>query len=121
MSEPSQRQLQVGELARHALTSFLQRGDLHDEVLSKVFITIPEVRLSPDLKIATVYVNTLNGVPIQPIIKALAKNKHFIRMDLAKKLQMKFAPDLRFRPDETIDEATRIDNLLRSVKTESIQ
>jgi ribosome-binding factor A len=67
-------------------------------------------------KIPTVYVNTLNGVPISPIIKALAKNKHFIQLDLAKRLQMKFAPDLRFRPDETIEEVTRIDNLLRSVK-----
>jgi ribosome-binding factor A len=116
MGAPSQRQLQVGELARHALTTFLQRGELYDDVISKAFITIPEVRLSPDLKIATVYVNTLNGVPISPIIKALAKNKHFIRLDLAKKLQMKYAPDLRFRPDETIEEATRIDTLLRSVK-----
>lgn len=112
----SQRQLRVGELARHALIELIQRGDFYENpILNKSFITIPEVRMSPDLKIATVYVNTLNGKGVQEIIKALAANRHQLRMGLAKRLELKYATDLRFRPDETLEEAARIDALLKNV------
>jgi ribosome-binding factor A len=112
----SQRQLRVGEIARHALIESIQRGEFYEApILNKTFITIPEVRMSPDLKIATAYINTLNGKGVKEIIKALAANKHFLRMEMAKRLHLKYAADLRFRPDETLEEAARIDALLKGV------
>jgi ribosome-binding factor A len=108
----SQRQLRVGELVRHAIAQMILRGDIHNDYIARSFLTIPEVRLSPDLKIATVYVNVLNNKGIETIIKALAKEKYAIRTQIAKTLGLKFAPDLRFRPDEAIEEAGRIDKLL---------
>ncbi|MFT3732786.1 MAG: 30S ribosome-binding factor RbfA [Hyphomicrobium sp.] len=111
---PSQRMLRVGELIRHKLSEMLARGDIHDDVLSSHVVTIPEVRLSPDLKLATVYVMPLGGNDVKPVIEALTRNKKYIRAEVAHTLNLRYAPDLRFREDETFEEATRIDRLLDS-------
>jgi ribosome-binding factor A len=113
-SAPSQRQLRVAELIRHAIADALTRGDIADEVIGRHVITVPEVRMSPDLKIATVYVMPLGGVDGQPVIKALAANARYLRGLIARKVAIKFVPDLRFRLDETFDYAGRIDRLLRT-------
>lgn len=111
---PSQRQQRVAELVRHALAEVLSRGDLQDDVLTRNVITIPEVRMSPDLKLATAYVMPLGGKDEDAVIKALEKNKKLLRQEVARRVNLKFAPDLRFRRDESFDEAARIDALLRS-------
>lgn len=111
---PSQRMLRIGELIRHKLSELLSRGEIHDDVLASHVITIPEVRLSPDLKLATVYVMPLGGNDVKPVIEALTRNKKYIRAEVAHTLNLRYAPDLRFREDETFEEATRIDRLLDS-------
>lgn len=113
---PSQRQLRVGELVRHKLAGMLSRGDIHDDVLAKHLVTVPEVRMSPDLKLATVFIMPLGGKDAAPIIAALERNKRFIRHEVAEAVNLKYAPDLRFRFDETFDEGSRIDALLASPK-----
>jgi ribosome-binding factor A len=109
---PSQRQLRAGELIRHKLAEMLSRGDIHDDVLVSHVVTVPEVRLSPDLKLATVYVIPLGGTDTDEVLKALNRHKKYIRGEIAHAVDLKFAPDLRFRRDETFDEASRIDELL---------
>ena len=94
----------------------LARGEIHDDVIASHVITVPEVRLSPDLKLATVYIVTLGGSDIEAVLKALDQNKRFIRGEIAHAVNLKFAPDLRFRRDETFEEASRIDALLASPK-----
>lgn len=111
---PSQRQLRVGELVRHKVADMLSRGDIHDDVLAKHVITVPEVRMSPDLKLATVYVMPLGGRDTKPVLEALERNKRYIRGEVAHAVNLKFAPDLRFRFDETFDEGAKIDALLAS-------
>ena len=111
---PSQRQLRVSELIRHAVAEILQRGDIHDDVLARQIVTIPEVRLSPDLKTATVYVMPLGGKDEKPVLEALDRHKKYIRTFVSKRVNLKYAPDLRFRRDETFDEADRINKLLRT-------
>jgi ribosome-binding factor A len=96
----------------------LSRGEIHDDVLASTVVTVPEVRLSPDLKIATVYVMPLGGADSKPVIDALARNKKFIRGEIAHEINLKYAPDLRFLRDETFDEAARIDKLLRSPRVQ---
>ncbi len=113
---PTQRQLRVGELIRHALAEMLQRGDIHDEVLASHVVTVPEVRVSPDLKLATVYIMPLGGKDEKPVIEALNRHRRFIRAEIAHHINLKFAPDLRFFRDETFDEAERITRLLHSEK-----
>jgi len=113
---PSQRQQRVAELVRHALAEVLSRGDLQDDVLTRNVITIPEVRMSPDLKLATAYVMPLGGRDEDAVIKALDRNKKVLRQEVARRVNLKFAPDLRFLRDESFDEAARIDALLRSEK-----
>jgi len=108
--------LRVGELIRHKLSEMLVRGEIHDDVIASHSITIPEVRLSPDLKIATVYVMPLGGVDMKPVIEALNRNRKYIRAEVAHTLDLRYAPDLRFREDETFEEATRIERLLDSPK-----
>ncbi|GJE56391.1 MULTISPECIES: 30S ribosome-binding factor RbfA [Methylobacterium] len=115
---PGQRQQRVAELVRHALADVLQRGDIQDPVLSSHVITIPEVRMSPDLKIANAYVMPLGGQDEAPVIKALEKNRKVLRQEVARRVNLKFAPDLRFFRDETFDEASRIDAILRSEKVQ---
>lgn len=112
MKAPSQRQLRVGELVRHALAEELSRGDLRDPDLAGLVITVPEVRMSPDLKIATAYVMPLGGKGQDKVVKALAREAKTLRHHLARKVDLKFLPELRFRLDDTFDEADRIDALL---------
>lgn len=113
-SGPSQRQLRVGELVRHAMAEIVSRGDLNDDLLARVFITFPEVRMSPDLKIATVFVTVHDAKDEQPVIKALAGHRGEIRREVARRVNLKFAPDVRFRIDDRLDDAARIDAILRS-------
>ena len=113
-SGPSQRQLRVGELIRHALAEMLSRGDIHDAVIEGHLITVPEVRMSPDLRLATVYVMPLGGKDTEIVLAALARNKKFLRGEVAHRVNLKFAPDLRFRVDDRFDEAERIEKLLRT-------
>lgn len=113
---PTQRMLRVAELIRHKLAEMLSRGDIHDEVLGVSVITVPEVRLSPDLKIATVYIMPLGGKDTKAVIEALERNKKFIRSEIANTVNLKYAPDLRFRTDETFDEAERIARIMNSPK-----
>jgi ribosome-binding factor A len=100
---PSQRQLRVGETIRRALSDVLARGDVHDSDLNRMSITVGEVRVSPDLKIATAYVLPLGGQGQDEVIALLARNKGELRRLVAKKLTLKFAPDLRFQLDQTFD------------------
>ena len=116
MKSTSQRQQRVAELVRHALAEVLQRGDIQDPVLTRHVVTIPEVRMSPDLKLATAYVMPLGGQDEREVLEALERNKKHLRHEVAARVNLKFAPDLRFRRDETFDEAARIDALLRSDK-----
>lgn len=114
---PSQRQQRVAELVRHALAEVLARGDIADPVLSAHVVTIPEVRMSPDLRLATAYVMPLGGQDEAAVIDALARNAKALRMEVSRRLKsLRYAPDLRFRRDETFDEMARIDALLRSDK-----
>lgn len=111
---PSQRQQRVAELVRHALSEVLTRGDLPDPVLTSHVVTIPEVRMSPDLKLATAYVMPLGGRDEDAVLGALDRSRKVLRGEVARRVNLKFAPDLRFRRDESFDEAARIDALLRS-------
>lgn len=113
-SGPSQRQQRVAELVRHALSDELTRGNLPDPVLATHVVTIPEVRMSPDLKLATAYVMPLGGRDEDAVIEALERAKKTLRGAVARRVNLKYAPDLRFRRDESFDEAARIDALLRS-------
>jgi ribosome-binding factor A len=110
----SQRQLRVGELIRHAMAEMLSRGEVHDPVIEKHLITIPEVRMTADLKLATIYVMPLGGKDVNEVITALNDNKRFLRGEIAHRVNLKFAPDIRFRADERFDEAERIEKLLRT-------
>jgi ribosome-binding factor A len=110
----SQRQLRVGELIRHELAAMLSRGDVHDPVIEGHMITIPEVHMSPDLRLATIYVMPLGGRDEQAVIEALDRNKRYVRGEIAKRVNLKFAPDIRFRIDERFDEAERIAKLLQA-------
>jgi ribosome-binding factor A len=110
----SQRQLRVGELVRHAIADLLARGDVHDPVIEGHLITVPEVRMSPDLRLATVYVMPLAGRDTEQVMAALERNKKFLRGEVSHAVNLKFAPDLRFHIDDRFDEAERIDKLLRS-------
>ena len=106
--------LRVGDLVRHVVAEVLSRGAMPDPVLEKHVITVPEVRMSPDLKIANVYVMPLGGGDVKAVIEALDKQKKFLRTELAHKVNLKFAPDLKFRVDESFEKSARIDALLAS-------
>ena len=110
----SQRQLRVGETVRHAVADILSQGSVHDPDLEGHIITVPEVRMSPDLKLATIYVMPLGGRDTETVIAALDRNKKFLRGEIAKRVNLKFAPDVRFRLDERFDEADRIGKLLQT-------
>src|SRR3981081_3390832 len=110
----SQRQLRVGETVRHAIADILSHGSVHDPELEGHIITVPEVRMSPDLKLATIYVMPLGGRDIETVIAALERNKKFLRGELARRVNLKFSPEVRFRVDERFDEAERIEKLLRT-------
>jgi ribosome-binding factor A len=110
----SQRQLRVGELIRHELAAMLTRGEIHDPVIETHMITVPEVRMSPDLRLATIYVMPLGGHDAKNVLAALERNKRFVRGEIARRVNLKFAPEIRFRVDERFDEAERIEKLLRT-------
>jgi ribosome-binding factor A len=110
----SQRQLRVGETVRHAVADILAQGSVHDPDLEGHIVTVPEVRMSPDLKLATVYVMPLGGRDTEVVIAALERNKKFLRGEVARRVNLKFSPDIRFRVDERFDEAERIEKLLRT-------
>ncbi|MBY0381828.1 MAG: 30S ribosome-binding factor RbfA [Xanthobacteraceae bacterium] len=110
----SQRQLRVGELVRHAVSDILAQGGVHDNTLAGHIVTVPEVKMSPDLKLATIYVMPLGGQDTNEVIGALERNKKFLRGEIAHRVNLKFAPDIRFRADERFDEAERIEKLLRT-------
>ncbi len=110
----SQRQLRVGEAVRHALADVLAHGSAHDPDLEGHIITVPEVRMSPDLKLATIYVMPLGGRDAELVIAALERNKKLLRGEVARRVNLKFAPDIRFRIDDRFDEAERIEKLLRT-------
>ena len=113
---PTQRMLRVGELVRHALASIFARGDIEDDAMRGAVITVPEVRMTNDLKIADAYVMPLGGQHAEEIVAALNRHRKFIRGQVAPQLNLKFAPELRFFVDDTFEEAARIDALLRSDK-----
>jgi len=110
----SQRQLRVGELIRHEVAEMLSRGDVHDPVIEAHMITVPEVRMSADLRLATIYVMPLGGRNEEDVLDALERNKRYVRGEIARRVNLKFAPEIRFRIDERFDEAERIEKLLRT-------
>ncbi len=109
----SVRLLRIGEQVRHALAQVLLRGDLRDELLTNTIVSVSEVRVTPDLRQATAYVKALGEADEQAVIKALASHAKYLRGEVAKQLQTKYTPDLRFRRDESFDAGARIDAILR--------
>ena len=112
--QPSQRTLRVGELIRHAVSDLLSRGEIDDSVLAGHVISVSEVRMSPDLKHASVYVMPLGGKDVEPVLAALERNKKFVRGEVAHRVALKFAPDLRFLVDESFEQGAKIDAILNS-------
>jgi ribosome-binding factor A len=110
----SQRQLRVGELIRHELADMFSRGDIHDPVIQAHMITVPEVRMSADLRLATIYIMPLGGRDEKEVLDALDRHKRYVRGEIARRVNLKFAPEIRFRIDERFDEAERIEKLLRT-------
>jgi ribosome-binding factor A len=113
-AEPSQRMLRVGELIRHATAQLFSRGEINDPVLEHHVVTVSRVKMSPDLKLATIYVMPLGGADETEVLNALERHKKFLRGELAHKVNLKFAPDVRFRIDDSFDNVSRIDALLNS-------
>ncbi len=114
--EPSQRMLRVGELIRHALSELLSRGAINDPVLEGHVITVPSVRMSPDLKLATAFIMPLGGRDAGPVLEALDRNRKYLRGEVAHRINMKFAPDIRFKIDQSFDFSAQIDAILDSPK-----
>ena len=112
----SVRTLRVGEQVRHILSEILQRGDVHDETLDKHVVSITEVRMSPDLRHATVFVKPLLGRDEEAVLKALRTNTAFLQREVAARVKMKYAAKLKFLADESFDEGSHIDSLLRAPK-----
>ncbi|MFZ0622961.1 MAG: 30S ribosome-binding factor RbfA [Pseudolabrys sp.] len=110
----SQRQLRVGELVRHALADMLTRGDVHDPVIEAHMITIPEVRVTADLRLATIYLIPMGGRDAEEVVAAFERHKKYLRAEIAHRINLKFAPDIRFRVDDRFAEAERIERLLSS-------
>jgi ribosome-binding factor A len=110
----SQRQLRVGELIRHEFADMLTRGEVHDPVIETHMITVPGVRMTADLRLATIYVMPLGGRDEKEVLDALDRNKRYVRGEIARRVNLKFAPEIRFRIDERFDEAERIEKLLRT-------
>jgi ribosome-binding factor A len=112
----SVRLLRVGEQVRHALSDVLMRGDVHDDTLASHSVSVTEVRMSPDLRHATVFVKPLLGANEEAVIKALRTNTAFLQSEVARRVNTKYAARLKFLADESFDEGTHIDKLLRSPK-----
>lgn len=109
---PSQRMLRVAELIRHVMSELLARSALRDQVLDGRAITIPEVRMSPDLKLATIYVMPLGGKDIAEVLAALGRQRRHLRAEIAHRINLKFAPEIRFQADRRFDYDTKINELL---------
>ncbi|WP_379545867.1 30S ribosome-binding factor RbfA [Qipengyuania sp. DSG2-2] len=114
--QQSVRVLKVGERVRHILSELLARQEVHDEIVSAANIAVTEVRMTPDLRNATAYVKPLLGTDEDQVIAALRKNTAYLQREVAKRLGLKFAPKLKFKPDESFDEAERIEKLLDDPK-----
>ncbi len=112
----SVRLLKVGEQTRHVLSEILARGDVHDETLARHMVSVTEVRMSPDLRHATVFVKPLLGKEEEKVLKALRTNTAYLQREVAAKVKMKYAAKLKFLADESFDEGTHIDQLLRAPK-----
>ncbi|MBO6610392.1 30S ribosome-binding factor RbfA [Altererythrobacter sp.] len=112
----SVRVLKVAERVRHILSELLARQEVHDDIVSAANIAVTEVRMAPDLRNATAYVKPLLGADEEAVVKALRQNTAFLQREVAKRLGLKFAPKLKFRSDESFDEADRIEKLLRDPK-----
>ncbi len=112
----SVRLLRVGEQVRHALSAILMRGDVHDETLASHMVSVTEVRMSPDLRHATVFVIPLLGSNAEAVLKALRTNTAFLQSEAARRVNTKYAAKLKFLLDESFDEGSHIDQLLRSPK-----
>ena len=112
---PSQRQLRAGELIRHALAEVLREEEIADEAMTGVSVTVTEVRLSPDLRHATCFVEPLGGQRVPEVIAALNRHAKFLRGSLGGRIDLKFTPDLRFVHDESFEAAKRMDNLFNSL------
>ena len=110
--QQSVRVLKVGERVRHILSELLARGEAHDEVLTAHTVSVTEVRMTPDLRNAAAYVKPLLGEDEAAVLKALRTNTAFFQREVAKRLGLKFAPRLQFKPDESFDEAARIESML---------
>lgn len=113
---PSVRALRVGEQIRHLLSDILQRGDVHDDVLTKHPVSVTEVRMSSDLRHATVFIKSLLGRDETAVLKALRTNTAYFQREVANRVRMKYAAKLKFLVDESFDEAGHIDKLLRDPK-----
>ena len=114
--EKSVRTLRVGEQVRHVLSEILQRGDVHDETLARHMVSVTEVRMSPDLRHATVFVKPLLGKDEDVVLKALRTNTAYLQREVASRVQTKYAAKLKFLADESFDEGSHIDSLLRAPK-----
>ena len=114
--ERSVRTLRVGEQVRHVLSEILQRGDVHDETLAKHMVSVTEVRMSPDLRHATVFVKPLLGKDEEAVLKALRTNTAYLQREVAHRVKMKYAAKLKFLADDSFEEASHIDALLRVPK-----
>ncbi len=112
--EPSQRMLRVAELIRHGLSDLLARGDVRDPVLEGHVVTISDVQMSPDLRLATIYVTSLGGKDMEAVLAALERNKRFLRSEIAQRINLKFAPEVRFKADRSFEAGSKIDALLES-------
>lgn len=110
--------LRVGELVRHALAGLFARGEIEDDLLVGKVITVPEVRMSPDLKLASAYVMPLGGEGAAEIVAALNRHQRFVRGRIAPELDLKYAPEIRFFVDETFEEYGKIDAILRSERVQ---
>lgn len=112
----SVRLLRVGEQVRHALSEILARGDVHDDVLASHPVSVTEVRMSPDLRHATVFVKPLLGADEAEVLAALKRNVRYLRGEVSRRVNTKYAAMLKFLPDESFDEGSHIDQLLRDPK-----
>ena len=112
----SVRLLRVGEQVRHILSEVLMRGDVHDDTLTRHTVSVTEVRMSPDLKHATVFIKSLLGQDEEAVLKALRTNTAYLQREVARRVNLKFAAKLKFLADESFDEGSHIDALLRDPK-----
>lgn len=112
--EPSQRMLRVGELVRHTMAELLTRSAIHDPALEAEVVTVPDVRMSPDLKLATIFVMPLGGKNVNDVLAALDRHKPFVRGEIARRVNLRYAPDVRFKADPSFDQGAKIDALLDS-------